>query len=303
MEFNFMLCSSVEKPFDSPDFIFEPKLDGARAMMVTDTLVLDGEIVINGESNIPDISLVQQRIHLQNKREIQRKVSSIPAYYQVFDILRDRFGRPVYAKDILSRKKLLDNSEIKPAGNIKMFSRGGNNILSQFPELKDPERIKLVPWLLGDGKSLFDNLVKAGYEGIVAKRIGSPYMQGKRNEMWRKCRPFREGRFVIIGAIKGEGWREEYFGSIILAKKSGSKLVHIGEANVPSISALEEVSNAIDGLKIPKSVVDGVDVDKEVLFWVTPKVEVEVTYYEVGKGGKLRFPKYKRLARSLSGIR
>src|SRR5215472_19108352 len=116
-----MMAESAKSPFDSPDWIFEIKLDGYRAVTVFDpagkphlwsrnglsleakfpaianavsklklrSTILDGEVVAVDENGIPRFQLVQRF----------QKQSTAPTLYYVFDVLWDNSadltGRPI----------------------------------------------------------------------------------------------------------------------------------------------------------------------------------------------------------------
>src|SRR4051794_2206792 len=113
-----MLCTLVADPFDSPDWIFEPKYDGLRLLVrfdgwdvrllsrnnlpqdfqfpdVGDTLlasltrpaILDGEVVCFDEHGRSSFRHLQQRFHLKDQSEIQERMERFPAYLYLFDIL------------------------------------------------------------------------------------------------------------------------------------------------------------------------------------------------------------------------
>src|SRR5690606_15101043 len=105
------LCTLVDEPFDDAGWIFEPKLDGLRVLArvedgniqlvsrngkrqdgafpdVVEGLrkalrgpaLLDGEIVCLDEKGRSSFRLLQQRFHLEDHREIERRAAAYPAY-------------------------------------------------------------------------------------------------------------------------------------------------------------------------------------------------------------------------------
>ena len=113
-----MLCTLVPAPFDDPDWIFEPKLDGLRVLCRFDgkrvTLIsrndkpqdfqfpdvaealrkslskpalLDGEIVCLDERGQSSFRALQQRFHLTEAGVVAERVKRYPAYLYVFDLL------------------------------------------------------------------------------------------------------------------------------------------------------------------------------------------------------------------------
>src|SRR3954463_3014562 len=113
-----MLCTLVDAAFDSPDWTFEPKLDGLRILArfdgdsvtllsrnnkpqesrfpeIVDGLgqalrspaIIDGEVVCLDESGKSSFRELQQRFHLDDPSEIRRRLERHPAYLYAFDVL------------------------------------------------------------------------------------------------------------------------------------------------------------------------------------------------------------------------
>jgi bifunctional non-homologous end joining protein LigD len=113
-----MQATLTERPFSSPDWYFEPKLDGVRAVALihdgnvklfsrrgidatktypgiaaelegqpSPALVLDGEIVALDENGVPSFQRLQQRLNLQRETGIRKAEAEIPVLYYVFDVL------------------------------------------------------------------------------------------------------------------------------------------------------------------------------------------------------------------------
>src|SRR4030088_152698 len=123
-----MAASSAKEPFDSPDWIFETKLDGYRAIAVIDSTgkarlwsrnrlpleqkfptvrdaveelnlrstILDGEIVALDEKGIPRFQLLQK----------WQKRPTAPVVYVLFDLVWDD-GRDLTGKRIVQRRERL----------------------------------------------------------------------------------------------------------------------------------------------------------------------------------------------------
>lgn len=197
-----MMANSAEEPFDSPDFIFEIKLDGYRAITVFDvagkphfwsrnglpleqkfaaiakavsklklgSMVLYGEIVAVDENGIPRFQLLQGF----------QKQPTAPTLYYVFDLLWID-GADVTGKTILERRARLEKI-LKPAVGIQLGS-----------------------YVEGEGKALFDLTKEKGMEGITAKRKDSIYRPGKRTSDWLKIKARLQQGFVVGGFTAPKG--------------------------------------------------------------------------------------------------
>jgi bifunctional non-homologous end joining protein LigD len=226
-----MLASSAAEAFDNEGWIFEPKWDGVRTLAVCgeDTrlfsrrsrdvsatypelgrlhdqlvalgAVLDGEVVAL-QSGAPSFERLQSRINLQGKRDIERAVKALPVTYIAFDILY-LDGSSLLGQPLEARKEAL-SSVIVP---------------SSF--------LQVSPCITGEGVALAASVEQQRMEGIVAKRIGSPYRPGKRTREWLKIKIVHDADVVVGGWTTGEGARAS-FGALLVGAYSDRGLEFLG---------------------------------------------------------------------------
>ena len=221
-----MMAESAKAPFDSPDWIFEIKLDGYRAITFFDragkprlwsrnglplegkfpaianavsklklrSTVLDGEVVAVDENGIPRFQLLQRF----------QKQPTAPTLYYIFDILRHN-GEDLTGKPILERRAALERV-LKPVAGIQLGS-----------------------YVEGEGKALFNLTKEKGMEGIIAKRKDSIYRPGKRTSDWLKIKARLQQEFVVGGFTAPKGSRK-HLGAVVLGAYTGGKLRHYGYA-------------------------------------------------------------------------
>ena len=151
----------------------------------------------------PSFEKLQSRINLQNPRDIERAMKAIPVTYIAFDLLY-LDGRDLQKEPLEERKRLLDETVVK-----------------------NP-RIDVSTCIEGAGIALFDAARKAQLEGIVAKKLGTPYRPGKRGRDWLKVKTTYEADVLIGGWTKGEGSRSERFGSLLVGAYEGDRLRFVG---------------------------------------------------------------------------
>src|SRR5262245_46955733 len=192
--------------FDSEEHLFEIKWDGTRALCFVETgeyrlvnrrhidmterypefaflgelpsgTVLDGEMVVLKDGK-PDFSLLQSRDQSRTPLKTRTLSRALPATYIVFDLLYDR-GRALVDEPLHKRRRLLE---------------------TRLATWKQP-RLLLSKGVIGPGKAFFDEAVKAGLEGVVAKRLDSRYEPGKRSGAWIKVKRSMELYCVVIGFI------------------------------------------------------------------------------------------------------
>ena len=294
-----MLAESRAEAFDDPQWIFEVKYDGFRAIVAregarprvfyrrgseatsvfpdlarallalpAERFVLDGEIAVLDETGRPVFQRLQQRALLTAPRDVDRAALELPATLFVFDLLAfDEFDlRPL---PLVDRKRLL--SRLVPADGP----------------------LRAVDHVQGHGRALFASVRELGLEGVVAKRAASPYRAGRFRD-WIKIRSDRVADFAVVGFSKGEGSRSG-FGSVHVAVQGASGLVYVGKVGGGfSEKELKEARAQMEGLRIQRPPCEGPLPSGRGHTWVQPKLVVEVRYKEITEDGLLRQPTFLR---------
>jgi bifunctional non-homologous end joining protein LigD len=167
-----------------------PELGEAAGLLSGRRAVLDGEIVALDHDQ-PSFSLLQQRMH--TAAPAPRLLQTVPVFYYVFDVLavdgQDLTGQPYAARrDILAGLSLSGEHVKVPAHFVD-----------------------------ADGEKMLQAAEIAGLEGVVAKRLSSPYRAGKRSADWTKVPLIKTQEVIVIGWKPGEGRRAGTIGSLLLA--------------------------------------------------------------------------------------
>ncbi len=189
-----MLAQKAEAPFDSAQHFFEIKWDGIRCLAFVESgrvrlqsrqlmeitlqfpelgcldrlpfgTVLDGELVVLQEGK-PSLKQIQQRVFLQNRQRIQIMSQTAPANFMIFDLLYLK-GKPLMTSPLSVRREALQTL-------MEQF---------QLPGILVSQAIHQ------HGRQLFAQIVRLNMEGIMAKRLDGPYLQGKRSRQWLKLKP------------------------------------------------------------------------------------------------------------------
>ncbi|HUJ96078.1 MAG TPA: non-homologous end-joining DNA ligase [Terriglobales bacterium] len=300
-----MLAESTEKPFDDPEWLFEIKWDGYRAVafirdgavrlvsrnqndltaqyselhelpkfIQAETAVLDGEIVALDEAGRSSFSLMQQRTGI--RRGVRRVAGrgDIPVLYYAFDLLY-LDGYDLRRVPLELRKETLARI-IKADGSIR------------YSEHFD------------HGVQLFEAAKQKGLEGILAKRRDSFYEE-RRSSQWLKIKITQAIDCVIGGFTEPEGSRQ-YFGSIVLGLYDQKKnLIHVGQAGSGfDQKTLAEVWQKLKPLATNKNPFYGKVEALRDVHWIKPKLVAEIKFsdwtHETEEGGmKLRAPVFLRL--------
>ncbi len=299
-----MLATPAEKPLDDPDWLFEIKWDGYRAIafirddkvrlvsrnqndlsaqyteltdlsrfVKTEAAVLDGEIVALDETGRSSFSLMQQRTGIrQGGRRAAR--ADVPVLYYAFDLLY-LDGYDLRRVPLEQRKATLAQVLI-PGGSLRYSDH------------------------FDQGVALLEAAKQQGLEGILAKRRSSFYEE-RRSHEWLKIKITQTLDCVVGGYTEPEGSRR-YFGSIVLGLYDKKKnLIHVGQAGSGfDQRTLEEVWRRLEPLTTNKNPFHGkVEALREV-HWVKPELVAEIKFSEwthesAETGPKLRAPVFLRL--------
>jgi bifunctional non-homologous end joining protein LigD len=296
-----MLATIVANSFDNPDWLFEIKWDGYRAIafieggrvrlvsrnqndltaqfsdigslpkyVKAERAILDGEIVALDEEGRPSFSLMQQRTGFQpGKRRLPGR-DGVPIIYYAFDLLYlDGFDLRRVA---LERRKQLLQERIE-GGELIHFS-------DHYAE---------------KGLDLFEAAKQRGLEGIVAKKRNS-YYEGKRSREWLKIKITQRQECVIGGYTDPEGSRE-HFGALVLGlyDRQG-RLIHVGQAGTGfDHKTLKEMFARLQPLKTKENPFYGSLGGLRKVQFVRPELVAEIKFsewtHETADGGvKLRAP-------------
>ncbi|RLI86903.1 MAG: DNA ligase [Archaeoglobales archaeon] len=288
------------KPFSSDDYIYEIKWDGTRCIafvdvekkklrlqnrrlieiayrypeldffdFVSQNSVLDGEIVVFHDGK-PSFPLLQQREHVDSRLKIEVLSRRIPAVYIAFDVLYTASDGWIMNLPLIERRKILN----EVAGEARRITK------SEFIERA--------------GVELYKKAIEMGLEGVMAKRKNSIYQPGKRSGAWVKMKKRKTLECIIVGWLEGEGVREGKFGSLVLALKSGDKLVHVGQVGTGfDAEFIDWFYGKLKEIEISTPWFEAEF--KRRVHWVKPVYVCEVEFLEVTEDGKLRAPVFLRL--------
>ncbi len=153
--------------------------------------VLDGELVAFDPEGRPSFERLQQRIHQTEPSVVRRRMKSHPVTYVIFDLLY-LDGHDLTDQPYERRRHLLERLEL------------------------DGESWQTPRYAVGHAEQLLAASAEQGLEGIVVKRLDSPYAPGKRPGTWRKVKNTARQELVIGGWVEGEGRRRDRVGSLLV---------------------------------------------------------------------------------------
>jgi len=293
-----MLAETRAEPFTRDGWVFEVKLDGyrmrvareqgeprlltrngrdatgafpelARAIRALpyDGLVLDAELVILDDAGRPSFQALQNRARLSGSIAIRRAAVEAPATLFVFDLLAFD-GLDVRPLPLLARKRVLARL-LPEAGPLKYCEH------------------------FSDGPQLYEQAVRLGLEGIMAKKADAPYRAG-RSSQWLKIRADRVDDFVVVGATTPEGGRSG-FGALHVASYVGDALTYAGRVGSGfDARQLTTIAAQLDELRRDDPPCTGPVPKSAKHYWVEPRLVCEVRFKEWTGDGLLRHPVFLR---------
>jgi len=253
-----------------------PELSGLVDLLLGQAAILDGEVVSFDRAGRPSFERLQRRMHVADPP--QRLIREVPVHYVVFDLLYLN-GHRLFDLPYTSRRELLDELELT-AGAI------------EAPPHLAAEDSHQVAELLAYTK-------EQRLEGLVAKRLDSPYQPGRRVDFWRKVKNFNTQEVVIGGWKPGQGRRAGTIGSLLLGVYDDDGRLrfagHVGTGFTDR--ALDEMAEMLRPLARGTSPFDE-EVPREFAKdarWVEPGLAGEVAYAHWTADDRLRFPSWRGL--------
>lgn len=279
-----MLAKIADKQIlASKDYFFEPKIDGYRALCIkqknkikfisrtghdishnfpefkfpknikASSCILDGEIAIFNEKGNPSFQLMQH-----SSKSLHNAV------FILFDIL-EKDGKNLKTLPIEDRKKILSKTIV------------------------ENKNLQLIPFS-DDGLALWKNITKKKLEGVIAKKKGGSYIDG-RSSAWLKIKTQNTIDCVIVGITK----QKREISSLCLGLYDNKILKFIGKVGTGfSEKTLDQLAHLLkkdEKLKIEP--VSGV-LPKNFIP-VSPTNVCEVKYLESTKDFRLRIPIFLKL--------
>ncbi len=296
-----MLATSATEPFDSPDHWFEVKWDGVRVLafcnrnstrlfsrtgravggiypeledlherVASSKAVIDGEIFAL-RAGRPSFEQIQQRLGLTRPGDVRRASGLVPVHLACFDLVVDE---GVWIGDRPLEERLDRLGEV--------IEVGGPVVLSA--------RVREA------GRAFFDAAKERGLEGMMAKRVASRYVPGRRSRDWIKIKVVRRVDCVVGGFLPGDGSRRGAFGSLLLGVYDGSGgLVYLGNVGTGfDERMLARLAAELDAAASQESPFTDLPSLRGAR-WVRPVLVCEVEYRELTAARRLRAASFKRL--------
>lgn len=236
-------------------------------------LLLDGEVVAFADGR-PSFALLQQRMHVTSAKQALRLSGAVPVSYLIFDVLHAD-GHPLLDVPYERRRELLETLDL---------DSGSWQVPPSFTGYAAAD-------VLGVSQ-------QHGLEGIVAKRLSSPYRTGRRSPEWRKVKNLHRQEVVVGGWKPGEGARAGQIGSLLVGVQGPGGLAYAGHVGTGfTQQTLDLLASRLDPLReaaspfaeeIPRDHARGA-------VWVRPLLVIEAAFAIWTPEGRLRAASYQGL--------
>ncbi|AYL94902.1 DNA ligase D [Mucilaginibacter celer] len=296
-----MKATLVDEPFDDPDWLYEVKWDGYRAIAIIDdkgsaelvsrnnlpfdkyypinkllkawkiNAVIDGEIVVLNDKGISDFGALQN----------WRSEADGNLVYYVFDILwydgKNLMDLPLEQRQAILKKILPQTHD----------------------QIRQSEAFK------ANGIEFFNAAERIGLEGIIAKKANSVYTSDLRSKEWLKIKVHRRQEVVVAGFTKNAGTSKAFSALVLGVYDDKGKLQYAGKVGTGFSDKLQkEMMAQFKPLITDKSPFEvEPDVDKPSRFrpqrlgakptWLKPQLVAEVAFAEVTGDGVFRQASFK----------
>jgi bifunctional non-homologous end joining protein LigD len=289
-----MLATLVDQAFSDPNWLFELKWDGMRALTRLEDgrwelwsrtgrdaraqfpelealaelagprrCILDGEIVVLNSDGRADFERMQSRMHSADPSAAL--VESAPITYYLFDILYCD-GMDLRSVPLLQRKEFL------------------KQVVAWRPPLRYSDHVR------EQGRELFELARQREVEGVIGKRLDSVYVSG-RSADWVKLKVTRELEAVIGGYTAPRGGQR--FGALLVGLYDNGRLCFIGGVGTGYTQRTqEEVWRELEQRRVERCPFADYPKTKEQPFWVRPELVARVKYGDFTHERRLRAPVY-----------
>jgi len=263
-----------------PKWVFERKLDGIRCLAVKDggptRLYSRNELSLNDryaplaaalDADPADGFVIDgEAVAFVGGRDRFGGGEGSELFYYVFDVLVAS-GRDVRSLPLEARRE----------------------VLSKLLRWRDP--LRMTEQTTGDGAALLEEACRDGWEGLIAKRLGTPYVS-TRSRDWLKLKCTRSQELVIGGFTAPRGSRTD-LGALLVGHFEGDRFRYAGKVGTGfKRETLRELSERLAPLVRETSPFAPEKGIPRAATWVEPELVAQVAFMEWTGDGRLRHPSF-----------
>jgi bifunctional non-homologous end joining protein LigD len=291
--FPLMEPNLVQQVPDDPSFIYQVKYDGIRILcsvtpesielytkkqnertkqypeffhirpqLKANSCILDGEVIVRSDVGKPQFSFVVRRDRSSREEKVKQLIKELPIEYHVFDILM-KDGADLRHRPFSERTAILNETCIS----------------CDWLQLVESHH---------DGRQLYRQMAEKDWEGVVAKRIHSPYASGKKHPHWFKIKIMKQ-LLCVVGGIQ---YKSGFPNSLLIGAYAGEHLHFVGKISSGLTAADTHLLHSyITELEQEESPFMVSPAGALPVRWVEPRLTLLAEYMEMTEEGILRHPK------------
>jgi len=266
--------------------MFPELVEGVLAQVQAETAILDSEaLTFNplSEEFLP----FQETMRRRRKHDIDTMSTELPLRAMVFDVMY-RDGQALLDRPLLERIDIMQSMVKRTSGGV--LQAEGGEVVGEVARLE----------------LLFEEALGRGLEGLVVKRVDSPYQAGARNFNWVKLKKHSRGALedtvdcVMLGYFVGRGKRAELgVGALLVGVYDQDADEFVTVSRLGTGLSDEQWREVIDRTAPYRAEDRPARVRSTVTpsVWLEPKIVIEVLADEITKspnhtaGYALRFPR------------
>jgi bifunctional non-homologous end joining protein LigD len=278
-----MLATLTDAAFDHPDWLFEIKWDGYRAIAeVRKTIKLYSRNNLDFAKKYPPI--VEALRDIPHEVILDGEIVAVDDQGRSqFQLLQNFGNKPVTLAFYIFDLLYIDGEDIRSLPLIERKKRLATIIPQSHSLLKYSDHV------VEHGVAFFAEAEKQGIEGIMAKDMQSEY-EPRRSEAWLKIKTHKRQEVVICGFTEPRGSRE-HFGSLVLGVYENNELVYVGHSGSGfNRDSLAMLSKKLKPLVTKTSPFADPPKTNMPVTWVKPKLVSEVKFTEWTNDNQMRHP-------------
>jgi ATP-dependent DNA ligase len=258
-----MAATLTQERFAGTDWLFEKKFDGIRLIAYKRGL---------------DVQLYSRNRLLQNLPPVAKAVAALAADELILD------GEVAW--DGQSSYHVFDILWLNGRKTTDLPLEERRDLLKQLKFTAPMKRVTLV-----DDDEPWERARREGWEGVIAKRRGSPY-EHRRSKHWLKMKIEASQELVVGGFTDPQGARVG-LGALLVGYHEGKDLVFAGKIGTGfDTRLLLDLRRRLDSLEIPKTPFTiATGLPRLRAHWVRPSLVVQVSFMEWTRHNKLRHPR------------
>jgi bifunctional non-homologous end joining protein LigD len=281
-----MLATLTDSYFSDPNWVFEPKLDGVRALAlkVGNRVRLMSRNQLSLNDRYQEVAAAVGKLNVQNAildGEVAVVTDGVSRFQSLQRHLLEGGGSLIYF--------VFDAPQLENYDITRMPLVARKELLRRVVSVSSP--IELVPYRERSGERYLEEACARGWEGIIAKSALSPYVHG-RSKHWLKFKCSKEQEFVVGGFTDPQGTRVG-FGALLVGYYEGKKLIYAGKVGTGyNTQLLLEMGKQLTELEQDQCPFDGPPPARKSVHWVKPTLVVQIGFSEWTRDGRLRHPRF-----------